>query len=292
MTTQQPLQGTFAQVARSLVNADTGTSISRPLTGVPVKSPLRYPGGKSRAVQQIVDLFPPELDTLVSPFFGGGSVELACAAQGVKVHGYDGFEPLVNFWQVAIEDAVNLSKVVYNYHPLTRPMFYALQKRYFGLSDRVDRAAAFFALNRSSYSGTTLSGGMSPGHPRFTDSAIERLANLQVGDLNVDHADFKDSLAMHSDDFLYLDPPYANGGNLYGNRGDMHQDFDHEGLADILRSRDGWVLSYNNCDMVQDIYSGYEFVTPEWTYGMSNRKTSNEVLILSKDIVQQHDTDR
>ena len=211
---------------------------------------------------------------------------MACAAQGLRVHGYDGFEPLVNFWQVAIEDSVNLAKMVYDYHPITRSKFYALQKRYFTLSDRVECAAAFYVLNRSSYSGTTLSGGMSPGHPRFTDSAIKRLANLQVDNLSVEHADFKDSLAMHDDDFLYLDPPYANGGNLYGNRGDMHQDFNHEGLADILHSRNGWVLSYNDCDMVQDLYSDFKFVTPEWTYGMSNRKTSNEVLILSKDFVR------
>ena len=283
MNIQPPRQGTFAQVTRSLVNAEPGPSTSRRLAGVSVKSPLRYPGGKSRAVQQIVEFFPPDLDTLVSPFFGGGSVELACAFKGVEVYGYDGFEPLVNFWQVAIEDATSLAKLVYDYHPLTRSKFYALQKRYFKLSDRIERAATFFVLNRSSYSGTTLSGGMSPEHPRFTDSAIERLANLQVSNLSVEHADFKESLAKHSDDFLYLDPPYANGGNLYGNRGDMHQDFDHDGLAELLRSRNSWVLSYNDCDMVQDLYSGYKFVTPEWTYGMSNRKTSNEVLILSKD---------
>lgn len=283
MKTQPTLQGTFAQVTRSLVNAVPGAPNSHRLTAVRTKSPLRYPGGKSRAVQQIVELFPPDLDTLASPFLGGGSVELACAAQGVRVHGYDGFEPLVNFWQVAIEDSVKLAKAVYDYHPLTRTKFYALQKRYFSLSDRLERAAAFYTLNRSSYSGTTLSGGMSPGHPRFTDSAITRLANLQAGNLSVEHADFKDSLALHDNDFLYLDPPYANGETLYGNRGNMHQDFDHEGLSDILHSRGGWVLSYNDCDMVQDLYEGHEFVIPEWTYGMSNRKSSNEVLILSKD---------
>ncbi|MFP3015923.1 MAG: hypothetical protein ACEY3B_06610 [Wolbachia sp.] len=41
-------------------------------------------------------------------------------------------------------------------------MFYSLQKTFFTLRDRVEIAAAFFALNRSSFNGTTLSGGMSP----------------------------------------------------------------------------------------------------------------------------------
>ena len=281
----QPIQATFAEVTRAMVNRETGFSPSPTCSGT-TRSPLRYPGGKSRAVQQIVGLFPPELETLASPFLGGGSVELACAARGIRVHGYDGFEPLVNFWQVAIEDAVTLAKLVYEYHPLNRTRFYALQKRYFTLSDRLERAATFFVLNRSSYSGTTLSGGMSPGHPRFTDSAIRRLANMRVSNLSVEHADFKDSLSWHEDDFLYLDPPYANGEHLYGNRGDMHNGFDHEGLADILNNRMGWVLSYNDCEMVRDLYPDNTFLTPEWIYGMSKDKTSNEVLILSKEFVR------
>lgn len=284
MKTTPPTQGSFKQVTRSLVNRQFRSEKYDGLIQVSAKSPLRYPGGKFRAIKHIIRYFPDDLETLASPFFGGGSVELACASQGIKVYGYDGFEPLVNFWQVAIEDAPQLARLVYTYHPLTRSKFYALQKRFFTLSDRVDRAAAFFVLNRSSFSGTTFSGGMSPGHPRFNENAIERLANLQVENISVSHADFKDSLARHEDDFLYLDPPYANGENLYGNKGNMHDGFDHKGLAEILNVRKGWVLSYNDCEQVRNLYPNSKFVTPHWTYGMSNNKRSNEVLILSKDI--------
>ncbi len=252
--------------------------------GPSIRSPLRYPGGKSRAVKRIISYFPDGLDTLASPFLGGGSVELACVSSGIRVYGYDAFAPLVNFWQAALENSKEVARVVRLYHPLSRTQFYALQKRFFSLTDRVEQAATFFALNRSSYSGTTLSGGMSPDHPRFTPSAIDRLAEFEAGLLKVECADFKDSLARHPNDFLYLDPPYANGGKLYGERGDMHEGFDHSGLADILRTRDGWVLSYNDCEMVRDLYPGYVFITPEWTYGMSSNKESNEALILSKDI--------
>ena len=252
--------------------------------GQSIRSPLRYPGGKSRAVKRILSYFPDDLDILASPFFGGGSVELACVSNGIRVYGYDAFEPLVNFWQATLENADEVARVARRYHPLSRTQFYALQKRFFKRTDRVEQAAAFFALNRSSYSGTTLSGGMSPGHPRFTPSAIERLAEFEANLLEVECADFKDSLARHPNDFLYLDPPYANGGRLYGARGDMHEGFDHIGLSDILKSRDGWVLSYNDCEMVRDLYSGHNFVTPEWTYGMNSSKESNEALILSKDL--------
>ena len=251
-----------------------------------VKSLLRYPGGKSRAVKQIVGLMPKGLDSLCSPFLGGGSVELACAASGVIVHGYDAFEPLVEFWQATLEDAFLLAAEVARHHPLSRTEFYSLQKRYFTIQERFERAAAFYALNRASFSGTTLSGGMSPGHPRFTESSIERLKTFTVSNFTVGLADFRESIPKHPEAFMYLDPPYANGEKLYGERGDMHEDFDHEALAGLLRNRDGWILSYNDCQFVRELYDQHPFVPVEWAYGIANKRASNEVIILSKDYLR------
>ena len=67
-------------------------------------SPLRYAGGKSKAIGLILDNLPKlKRKTIVSPFFGGGSFEL-CVSQnlGIKVIGYDIFNMLVNFWNVLI----------------------------------------------------------------------------------------------------------------------------------------------------------------------------------------------
>jgi len=41
-----------------------------------VKSPLRYPGGKSRALKHILPIIP-KFDEFREPFLGGGSVFLA-----------------------------------------------------------------------------------------------------------------------------------------------------------------------------------------------------------------------
>lgn len=249
-----------------------------------VKSPLRYPGGKSRAVSQIINKYIPSgLTTLCSPFIGGGSIELALASKGTKVYAYDAFEPLVKFWQALLRDAPKLAEMVCKYKNMTPTMFYNLQKTFLNLKDRTEIAAAFFALNRSSFSGTTLSGGMSPGHPRFTDSAIERLEKFSIKNFSVKLADFKNSIAKHTNDFLYCDPPYMIPQKLYGTKGDQHCNFDHQELAKLLKSRDGWLLSYNDSYEIRDLYHGYYIITPEWTYGMGNSKKSKELLILSKD---------
>ncbi len=265
---------------------DFESAMSR-LVGAPsledsVKSPLRYPGGKSKAVKIIREYLPTGLDRLASPFLGGGSIELSCAADGVRVFGGDAFSPLATFWQHAIQSPVLLSERVKAYHPLTKTKFYNLQKGFFLLDDDFEQAAVYFVLNRCSFSGATLSGGMSPGHPRFTPSAIDRLRDFRASNLHVSCADWRETLDAHQDDYLYLDPPYLNGGRLYGERGDMHEGFDHEGLAEALRDRKGWLLSYNDCEAVRRMYDSYDFHAPEWMYGMANDKRSNEVLIISE----------
>lgn len=250
------------------------------------KSPLRYPGGKTRGVKEIIKYFPPELTRVCSPFLGGGSIELELAHRGIQVFGYDIFNPLVVFWQELLSEPHKLAEIVRKYFPLTASKFYSLQVGFGNIKNKREMAAVFFVLNRASFSGTTLSGGMSPGHTRFTKAIIERLENFKEPNLHVENADFKVSLAKHKDDFLYLDPPYANGEKLYGNKGDTHEDFDHEGLAAILNARDGWILSYNDKPKVRRWYEGHKILSPSWSYGMSNDKKSNELLIFSKDFIE------
>ena len=51
---------------------------------------MRYAGGKSLAVGYIVYLLPIDTKKVISPFFGGGSVEIAIAKElGIDVIGYD-----------------------------------------------------------------------------------------------------------------------------------------------------------------------------------------------------------
>lgn len=247
------------------------------------RSLLRYPGGKTRGVSFIKQFLPKNLDVLVSPFFGGGSVEFSISSSGTKVFGYDIFSPLVEFWQCVFDDALLLAKEVEKFFPLTREKFYELQKKQSLYENKVERAAIFYVLNRSSFSGSTLSGGMSPNHPRFTPSSIERLRNFYNPNVCLAYADFEESLLEHSHAFAYLDPPYLIKNSLYGKKGDAHKGFDHLRLNKILKKRENWLLSYNDCEEIRDLYSGFHILTPNWKYGMSNNKLSREVLIFSEN---------
>ena len=155
------------------------------------RSPLRYPGGKTRGVEFITQFFPKKLDKLLSPFFGGGSIELSIAAKGTLIYGYDIFSPLVEFWQCLLTQPNQLADAVEKFYPLSKENFYKLQRTQTQFKTKLERAAVYYVLNRSSFSGATLSGGMSPNHPRFTLTSIERLRNYFNPNIKVERADFK-----------------------------------------------------------------------------------------------------
>ncbi len=221
---------------------------------------------------------------MLSPFFGGGSIELFMAANDVQVFGYDVFVPLVEFWQCLQQDAKQLAAEVEKYYPLTKEKFYQLQASQHNCEHTFKRAAEYYVLNRCSFSGSTLSGGMSPMHPRFTISSIERIAQFYNPNFSVKAGDFSVSLRKHSNVFTYLDPPYLIRSSLYGKKGNAHKNFDHLLLAELLAERNNWIMSYNDCDEIREVYKQYTIISPEWKYGMSNDKSSREVLIFSADV--------
>lgn len=255
------------------------------------KSPLRYPGGKSRAVKLLVEYIPLNTREICSPFFGGGSFEIYCVSKGIRVYGYDDFQPLVDFWSFLLKYPQELADAVEKYHPLKREDFYKLQKLHVESKSPLERATLFFVLNRASFSGSTLSGGMASGgkddNPRFTKSSIERIRNFKIENLSVEKADFTTSIPKHKETLLYLDPPYLIKNKLYGKNGDLHRDFDHDKLCSMLKKRNHkWILSYNDSKEIRDMYQDFHLQELNWKYGMSNDKMSKEVLILSDDIYQ------
>lgn len=257
-----------------------------------MKTPLRYPGGKSRAVKHILPLIPKDIKRLCSPFFGGGSVELAVAARGTDVIGYDKLVPLVWFWQAICENNNKLANEVVNLRSEYEIEEKGVTKLVEGCSKQdfvnfreelressfmfsYEKAAKFYAINRSSFSGATFSGGWSKraSYARFTQSSIDRIRNFKASNFRVDYADFKMSIPWHPKAFLYLDPPYMlpeDAAMLYGQAGSLHEGFDHMALYNLLSERTDWVMSYNDCPEVRDLYSNRKIITAEWAYGMKN----------------------
>lgn len=249
---------------------------------------LRYPGGKFRARKKIADMFDDSVQTVAAPFFGGGSVELELADRGKQVFAAELFEPVAYLWQQVKTDSQRLVDAVTPLLGLPRSRFYELQRELReGLEDPFEMAWRAFILNRASFSGATLSGGMGDG-VRFNQSSINQLLKVDLSNVEIAQGDYWDVLFQSGQkyDGIYADPPYAldKGSKLYGDRGDTHDSFDHVQFAYRMNSisKDTRiVISYNDCALVRGLFAEWEFIPVEWAYGMNKTKKSNEVLIVN-----------
>lgn len=253
------------------------------------KSPLRYPGGKSKAIGKILPYIPLTIHEYREPFIGGGSVFLAVKQTfGDRIQSYwinDLNVDLYCFWAYVQKDIQALADEVERIKSNAsngRELFKTLTQANQELND-FERAVRFFVLNRITFSGTVDSGGYSQQafERRFTDSSIDRLRKLgaHLSSTLVTNGDYETLIRQDGEDvFIFLDPPYlsATKSKLYGVKGNLHTDFNHERFAKIMRDcPHQWLITYDDSPKIRELFSFATIV--EWTlqYGMNNYKQTS-----------------
>jgi len=182
------------------------------------------------------------------------------------------------------EQPVALQALVKTYMPMTKEKFLVIRQSILTDTDSLSIAAKYFVINRSSFSGSTFCGGYSAesGEKRFTENSVRKIGALDLSGLTLENKDCLDFIRSHpqtSDTILYLDPPYYISTYIYGRDGDMHEGFNHAGLLDALKGRTDWILCYNDCQYIRDLYKDCKIEKVSWAYGMNSTKESSEILI-------------
>lgn len=246
-----------------------------------IKSPLRYPGGKSRAIKLIAKLVP-EFDEYREPFLGGGSLFLYLKQRFPNKIFWinDLYFELFKFWEVAQKDVNTLIDKIYewkNKFPIGKDLHIFLNTNLDGFND-VEIAAAFFIYNRITFSGTSLSGGFSE-HAftgRFTESSIQRLRPFSkiLKGATITNLDYEELIKVKGENvFIFLDPPYysATKSALYGKNGNLHKSFDHIRFAELMRDcKHKWLITYDDSKYIRDLFSYANIISWDLTYGMRN----------------------
>ena len=257
-------------------------------------SPLRYPGGKTRACKVIEAVLlqhfnMPDFDTLVSPFFGGGSFEFYLQNKyQLHIQANDKFTPLYNFWQQVKTNSKELCAALREIKTINKEDFMNYRSTIMASEKVKETAIKYFIINRCSFSGATLSGGFSleASVKRYTPSAIKRVEDLDLTAVDFHNVDFTEFLKdpANNKTLLFLDPPYYldKKSKLYGHNGDMHETFDHQQLFTMLQEQKNWLMTYNNCEYIRELYKAYVIIEVGWSYGMNKSKASSEIIILSK----------
>ena len=258
------------------------------------KTPLRYPGGKSRACTKMDPFFPDlrNYKEYREPFLGGGSVAIHITKKYPKLDIWvnDLYEPLYNFWRVLQDDGNALYETLCDlkskhpdpvYGPQELGYEYPAKKLFLESKNIVNaytesnlsRACSFYIINKCSFSGLTESSSFSKqaSVANFSMRGIEKLPGYTklIENWKITNWSYESLLTDRKDVFMYLDPPYDIKDNLYGNKGNMHNEFNHDDFAsDCDRYVCNQLISYNSSNLVKERFDGWNAGEFDLTYTM------------------------
>ena len=270
-----------------------------------LKTPLRYPGGKSKATAKMAPFFPSKDDVkhYREPFLGGGSVALWMTQnynlETVWVN--DLYWQLYNFWKHLQLDGEHLADELRqakmdNSVPDKARILFNINKEM--LRDETasdfDRAKAFWIVNKCSFAGLTESATFveGPSNSNFSLTGIEnlRVYSKIIKDWKITNISYEELLKdVEKDTFIYLDPPYEIKSHLYGKKGSMHKGFDHDLFAERCNEPTlaKIAISYNADQSVKDRFPNWSQNEFPLTYTLradrknyrENQSSRNELLL-------------
>lgn len=272
-------------------------------------SPLRYPGGKSKLynyVRNIIQINGLIGETYIEPFAGGAGLALKLLLNNdVKRIIINDFDPAIYaFWYCVLYQTEQLCNFVLNV-PLTLDEWDIQHDIYINQTahSQIEIAQAVLFLNRTNVSGV-ITGGMIGGrnqtgkykiNARFNREKIaQKIKTIAaVSDriqlYNLDAVDFLDTVLPHYYKvFINFDPPYVEkGGQLYKN---YFTEDDHKNLRNhISKCRRKWIVTYDVCDLVSDLYSKFNSSFLDIYYSANGAKKAKEYIFFSKRLVIPED---
>ncbi|WP_336929387.1 DNA adenine methylase [Acinetobacter tandoii] len=262
-------------------------------------TPLRYPGGKGKFAPFVKDLLKENnLDgDYLEPYAGGAAVALDLLYSGYckNIHINDIDSAIYNFWKSVTDDTENFLQLL-NDTPVNIEEWH---KQKYILStpenhSQLDHGFSAFFLNRTNRSGI-LKGGVIGGknqdgnykldaryHKANLSKRIEKIGQFRdrIKVYNSDALKLLDQVdnLLPPNSLIYLDPPYyIKGQGLYRN---FYVHEDHVLIRKALDNvRTKWIVSYDNCAEIKEIYSGYTQEDYELNYSAYYKMKGAEVMI-------------
>lgn len=224
------------------------------MTGVTIQKPfLKWVGGKTQILNEIISKLPEEMNNYHELFIGGGSVLLAILSlkkqnnisingkiyasdiNGALINVYKSIQhnkdELYRYIETIVEEYDSISGTVINRRPTTieeaktskESYYYWSRQKYNSMNkDTVECAALFMFINKNCFRGMYREGpngyNVPYGHYKKTPTIITRIELDKISELIQDvifrHSSFVEAIKdVEYGDFVYLDPPYAPENN-------------------------------------------------------------------------------
>lgn len=268
-------------------------------------SPLRYPGGKTKLynyVRSIIESNDLLGETYIEPFAGGAGLALKLLLNNdVKRIVINDYDPAIYaFWYCVLNHSGSMCEFV-NSVPLNVEVWNQQREVYMNQNAHslLELAQAVLYLNRTNVSGVITGGiigskmqtGKYKMDARFNRKELQKKIRMiaEVSDkidlYNLDAVDFLEKKLQHYYKvFINFDPPYVvKGGQLYKN---SFTEADHEILRNqIAKCRRKWIVTYDICDLVSNLYSGFRSDTINIYYSANKAKKAKEFIFFSDNLV-------
>ncbi len=269
-------------------------------------SPLRYPGGKSRFymyVRQILDCNDLLGETYIEPFAGGAGLALKLLfnndVKRIVINDYD--TAIYAVWHSILFKTEEFCELVNN-AVLEQEEWSRQREIYFARKTDNLLALGFatFFLNRTNISGV-IQGGIIGGQQQTGNYKMDARFNKKTLITKINriakkrerivllNQDAKELLQpKHLNKFhnalVYLDPPYVKkGAQLYKN---AFVEKDHRELYELIsHCRRKWIVTYDICPFVADLYKPFRSSHLDVTYSVHTSKKAQEYIFFSNNLL-------
>lgn len=269
------------------------------------RTPLRYPGGKSKLyyfISKLIKLNFHVKPVYVEPFAGGAGLALKLLfnddVSDILINDYD--LSIWAFWDTVLNRPLELIRLIESANLDISE--WKKQKQIYLTKDPKDITKLGFAtlyLNRTNRSGIILAnpiGGINQTGNylmscRFNKSKlIEQIMNIyslrdRIHLTNEDAKDFIIRIDRELNNSLfYLDPPYVQKGHqLYKN---SFKEVDHTEIRDaVTQLRNHWMITYDDCEFIEEMYIDYSQRKFDLSYTVQTKRVGSEIAIFSRHIM-------
>lgn len=271
-------------------SAKPNNNIARPL--------LKWAGGKTQLLPDLLASVPTRFNRYIEPFFGGGALFFALEPEESIIADIN--PELINLYRTVGSDVERVIEELHQ-HKNTQESFYEVRSLDWRELDAAAAAARTIYLNRTCFNGlyrVNKSGGFNVPfanykNPKIVDEANLRRAAVVLSKARIIEGDYLTVLQSEAKqgDFVFLDPPYlpisVNSDFKRYTKEQFHED-DHRRLAiEVKRlSQLGChvVLTNSNHPLVHELYSEYDIrilSTKRNINSHGNKRTGEDALIVA-----------
>lgn len=176
---------------------------------------LKWAGGKTQLLGEIIPKMPKKYGRYIEPFFGGGAIFFAARPMNGIIA--DSNPELVNLYRTVAADVDGVIAKLRRFEN-TEDVFYAVRALDRTNLSNVDAAARTIFLNRTCFNGlyrVNKTGQFNVPfgrykNPKIIDENSLQAASVLLGNTTIICGDYKNVLQdnAQSGDFIFLDPPY------------------------------------------------------------------------------------